>query len=120
MQTTLYDKTGMPVAYIDSIEQNTIYLWNGNPVCYLYQNKIYGFNGLHLGWYENGIVRDLFGCRIGFTPNTCPVLTKISPIKSLKRLKPVKSLKQLPRIKPLYKSTLSEDYLMPYLSNGVK
>lgn len=120
MQTTLYDKTGMPVAYIDSIDQNTIYLWNGNPVCYLEHNKIYGFNGRHLGWYEDGIMRDLLGRRIGFTQNTCPVLTKISPLKSLKRLKPIKSIKQIARIKPLYKTILSEEYLTPYLTKGVR
>lgn len=121
MQTTLYDKSGQPVAYVDSLDQNTVYLWNGNPVCYLDGNsKLYGFNGRHLGWFENGILRDLQGYKVGFIQNTCPVLTKLEPLKSLKQLKPLKSIKQISRIKPIYKFSISEEYLLPYLNKGAK
>lgn len=121
MQISLYDKLGTPVAYIDTLDDNTIYLWNGNPVCYLQDgNKIYGFNGQHIGWFEADIIRDLHGHKVGFTRATCPMLTQILPIKSLKRLKPIKSIKQIAHLKPIFKLTLSEEYLQPFLSRGAK
>jgi len=50
-EISLYDYKGDAVAYIDTDNDMTIYLWEGKPVAYLKANKsIYGFNGKHLGW----------------------------------------------------------------------
>ena len=62
---SLYSYKGQLSAYIDTYdENNVIYVFKGDaePVAYLsaYENyyAIYGFNGNHLGWYEDGIIRD--------------------------------------------------------------
>ncbi len=54
MELTIYDKSGRPHAYI--ADDGTIYLWNGEPVAYLEEEHVYGFNGTHLGRFENGII----------------------------------------------------------------
>ena len=69
----LYSYKGQLSAYIDTYdENNVIYVFKGDaePVAYLsaYENyyAIYGFNGNHLGWYEDGIIRDNEGYPVGF------------------------------------------------------
>ncbi len=94
-ETTLFDKDGNPVAYIeDSENEPAIYLWNGHAVAYLSDNHVYGFNGKHLGWFEDGIIRDQNGEKIGFTKSCCPKITKIEPIKKIKKIKKIKSIKK--------------------------
>jgi hypothetical protein len=73
MEKTLYNDSGEPVAYISRALTKAIYLWDGHPVAYLYDYHVYGFNGLHLGWFLDNIVYDSEGKRIGFTSTSCPV-----------------------------------------------
>jgi len=49
METTLYDGTGRPVAYIADDSDNSIYLWSGHAVAYLVDSNVYGWNGTTLG-----------------------------------------------------------------------
>ena len=64
---TLFDSKGEAIAYIDTSDELTIYLWDGDPVAYLYDyDHIYGFNGKHLGWFIDGIVWDNKGNVVGF------------------------------------------------------
>ena len=81
----LYDKSGIAVAYIASDYQETIYLWEGLSVAYLYeQENVYGFNGRHLGWFRGEVLYNHKGERIGFTFNTCPVSIVKPPVKGKK------------------------------------
>ena len=74
MERTLYTQNGEAVAYISYDYHETIYLWSGLPVSYLYDERhVYGINGRHLGWFINDIIYNNNGERIGFTSNTCPV-----------------------------------------------
>jgi hypothetical protein len=72
-ENTLFDFDGNAIAYISTDSQNTIYLWNGTPVAYIYPQSgnfhIYGFNGQHLGWFANGLLRDNNGYIVGATKN---------------------------------------------------
>lgn len=73
MEKILYDKKGEPVAYIATDHRGAIYLWDGQPVAYLYEeDHLYGINGRHLGWFIDEIVYDQEGARIGFTSMSCP------------------------------------------------
>lgn len=73
MEKILYDKKGEPVAYIATDYHGAVYLWDGQPVAYLYQeDHLYGINGRHLGWFIDEIVYDQEGERIGFTSRSCP------------------------------------------------
>ena len=71
---TLFNKRGDPVAYISDDYGETIYLTDGSPTAYLYnQGHVYGLNGRHLGWWIEGILYNHGGERIGFGSSTCPV-----------------------------------------------
>ena len=67
-ETSLFSADGTPAAYL--AEGSTIYLWKGEPVAYLAPDEdsgfhVYNFNGKHLGWYVNGVVRDHKGTAVG-------------------------------------------------------
>ncbi|MBN2060147.1 MAG: hypothetical protein JW882_06990 [Deltaproteobacteria bacterium] len=85
MEQTLFDKDGNSVAYFANDYHHTIYLWNGIPTAYLYDEQhVYGINGKHLGWFIDEIIYDNDGNRIGFTTNTCPVAIARETVKSEK------------------------------------
>ena len=117
-EITLFDQTGPPVAYIDTSDELTVYLWDGDPVAYLEDESMYGFNGKHLGWFEKGLVWDHRGRVVGFTKGALEVLTKFEPFKSFKEFKPFKSFKDLAPLKPSYKAEWSITPLMFFLSAG--
>jgi hypothetical protein len=121
MEETLFEPNGDPVAYIDYNDDNTFYLWNGAPVAYLdISCTIYGFNGKHLGWYEDGIIRDLNGYKVGFNEKTLPLYAKFEPYKSYKKYKPYKNYKQYSKFKPIFKNNQSSITLSQFLFGGSK
>jgi 4-fold beta flower protein len=74
METILYNKIGEAVAYIAADYHRTIYLWEGLPVAYLFdEGHLYGLNGRHLGWFKDEVIYNHDGVRVGFTSSTCPV-----------------------------------------------
>ena len=84
MESTLFDKYGVPKAYIDE-ETNVIYLWHGNVIAYIDDEKVYGWKeGIHLGWFIDGILYDFKGTRVGFISNKCPVTPHSEPSKPTK------------------------------------
>ena len=88
-EITLFDPNGNPCAYIDTNDM-TIFLWSGEPVAYLQNENIYGFNGNHLGWFEDGILWDHNGTKVGYTRNTLRVYANYEPYKSYKQYIPYK------------------------------
>ena len=100
-EISLFNSNGEPVAYIDTDDENcTIYMWNGYPVAYLTTTSdddfnIYGFNGKHLGWFCDGIVRDHEGYAVGFQKGAVSKYTQYEPYKSYKQYKPYKSYKSM-------------------------
>jgi 4-fold beta-flower domain-containing protein len=125
-EITLFNAAGEPVAYIDGADADlTIYMWNGTAVAYLVATEdegfnIYGFNGKHLGWYEDGIIRDHEGYAIGFKESKCPVVTKYETYKSYKAYKPYKDNKEFEPIKPIYRTQISDGSLSLFLMKGKK
>jgi len=89
MDRTLFDKNGEARAYLSTDYDQTIYLFDGTPSAYLYEERhIYGMNGRHLGWMINDIIYNNDGQRIAFTVSTCPVPTGKEPVKHEKMAKP--------------------------------
>ena len=124
-EISLFDSNGRPTAYIDVENEMTIYLWNGHPVAYLVPSNdgfsIYGFNGNHLGWLDDGIVRDHKGLGVGFVKGAVSnVQTKLEPLKKLKKLTPLKSLRKLEPLRPLDKPKFSDIPLKIFLGLGSK
>jgi len=97
-----YDSTGTAVAYIDTSQDLTIYLWSGKPCAYLDGENIYGFNGKHLGWFHSGIVYDHDGYAVAGVASAFLSPVQLVPLKGLKQLCPLKSLKELSPLKPLF------------------
>lgn len=96
METTLYDTTGRPRAYIADESEPVIYTWSGRAVAYLDGDVLYGWRGKHLGWFVDGILYDLQGQRVGFIRSQCPVVTYIESVKNVKYMKYTKSLRSSP------------------------
>ncbi len=98
-----YNMYGKPIAYVEDDE--TIFLFNGKAVAYIYDNSVYSFNGCFLGWFENGWIIARNGEYVFYTENSLGGLMRpikqIKPIKSIKQLKPIKSIRQITPIKPI-------------------
>jgi hypothetical protein len=119
-EIALFNSDGTAIAYIDTDDEMTIYMWNGEPVAYLEKDSIYGFNGDHLGWFERGIIRDHYGYAVGCIKDAVSMPYKLEPLKGLKKLKPLKSLKKLEPLKPLYIDKWSTTSLSLFLAAGRK
>ena len=63
---TLHNNKGEAVAYIYD-DGESIYLFNGSPVAWLSDDRVYGYNGRYLGWYQMGWVYDRAGKPALFT-----------------------------------------------------
>lgn len=98
----IFDKQGEAVAYLDTDEDATIFLWTGRPVAYVSRKSVYGFNGKHLGWLDQGIFYDHDGYGVGFFKNATSTLTRPEPLKGLKQLRPLRSLKEPEPLHPLF------------------
>ena len=106
-----YDNHGRPTAYTE--DDIHIYLFTGEPVAYLHEDAVYGYNGRQFGWFQDGWIRDLNGNCVFFTENTTgsgPLkpLKQLKPLKSLKQLRPLKALRELKRLRPLNRLSWSQ------------
>lgn len=84
MDIALYDSSGRPVAYVE--DGVHIYLFTGEPVGHIIGQAIYAFTGTHLGYFENGWVRDHSGACVLFTADA----TGDAPVKPIQHTRPLK------------------------------
>lgn len=117
-ENTLFDPNGTPVAYISWDHDSTVYLFSGDPVAYLYDDHVYGFNGRHLGWFEQGIVWDSEGKRVGFTRRALTAYAGYEPYKSYKKYRPYKAYRQYAPYKPYKQNSASNVPLEHFLRKG--
>ena len=110
MDITFFDENGEPIAYSDDNEH--IFLFDGSAVAFISDDSIYDYDGKHLGWFEDGWVRDGNGYCVFFTDEAIggPMhpMKSMKPMKSLKELKPLKGLKELKPLKSLKSSSWSQ------------
>lgn len=119
MEESLFDVLGRPTAYISYDDENTIYLWDGRPVAYQEPDKtVYGFDGKHLGWYEDGLIRNINGEIVGFNRLAADVYIGYEPYKSYKHYRPYRRYKEYPHYKPYYKYSKSKESLSQFLLAG--
>ena len=104
-----FDKNGNATAYCD--DGVHIFAFSGSPVAYFDGNAVFGFNGRHLGWFENGWMRDRDGECVFYTDNTHggPVtpVRRVVPVKCAKRVVPIKNVREIKRVRPVNKLSLS-------------
>ncbi|EON70472.1 4-fold beta flower protein [Lysinibacillus sphaericus] len=105
-----YNSSGVPIAYCE--DEENIYLYNGKPAAYFYNDSIYSFKGKHLGRFNNGWFRDNNGYCVFFTENASggpfKPMKSMTPIKSMKSMKPIKSVKFMRPMKPMNSSNWSK------------
>ena len=119
MEKSLFNKNGDAVAYLTDDYNRTIYLWDGQQVAYLFNDRhIYGANGKHLGWFIDGVIFNPSGERIGFTANTCPVPPSKEPIKLKKRFKDEVQSRWKENPLPKLQYILASEDLSDFLRNG--
>lgn len=101
MTIDFYDSSGSPVAYCEDREH--IFLFSGEPVAFLDNNAVYSFSGEHLGWFEDGWIRDKSGHCVFFTSDATGGPVKpakhVKPVKGVKHVKPVKGVKHVKSVK---------------------
>jgi len=122
-EISLYDSQGNAVAYIDTGDENTIYLWGGKPVAYLYAVNgtvhVYGFNGKHLGWYVDGIIRDHSGDAVGFINGAVRnIPLQYESYKGYKEYKPYKTYREYAPYSPYLTTNFSNTPLSFFLQIG--
>lgn len=119
-EISLFDSSGQPIAYV--AEELTIYLWSGKPVAYLHQESgklhVYGFNGKHLGWFLNGIIRDHDGNAVGGEREVFSIHLKFEPYKAYKQYKPYKGYREYAPYQPYLINSWSELPLRLFLLQG--
>jgi hypothetical protein len=123
-EISLLDSDGSAVAYVDVDDGATIFLWSGKPVAYFAEGtsgnvNVWGFNGKHLGWLTNGVLRDNDGYAACVFRSAYNGLAKLEGLKGLKELKPLKALKELEPLKPLNRMEFSETPCSVQLLLGV-
>jgi hypothetical protein len=123
-EISLFDQKGNPVAYIATNDEWTIYLWEGKPVAYIIKDgstlHVYGFNGKHLGWYLNGIIRDHDGNVTGFKKEAVPnMYENYENYKGYKDYKPYKAYREYAPYQPYFSSNFSSLNFKRFLYQGV-
>jgi hypothetical protein len=123
-EPALFDQKGKPVAYIDEKDGFTIYLWSGIPVAYMVSEQkelhVYGFNGMHLGWFEQGIMYNNQGYIVGFIQDALLMFTEAEPYKPIKKFAPVKLYRDVVPFKPVYRYSFSPMPLVDFLEQGIE
>lgn len=104
-EMSLFSNKGTPAAYVAVDEGMTVYLWSGKPIAYLERDigttrfHVYGFNGKHLGWFDQGVIWDKHGdgsCAVKERLQT----TQVEPFKALKQSRPLKAIKEIAPVRP--------------------
>ena len=115
-----YDSQGRAVAYVDEVEDLTIYLWDGKPVAYLDEDSVFGFNGKHLGWLRGNAIYDHDGNIVAALPEAFQSSVRAAPVKSFKQFAPFKSFEEFKPFKPFFSRTWSDTPAKVFFLAGVK
>jgi len=98
-----YDQTGAATCY--SSDNVHFYLWGGEPIGYLYDDRVYSFGGKQLGWFDGGWLYDRTNRPALFLSNAVggPVkpVKQVKSVKGVKHVKPVKAVKQVAIVRPV-------------------
>lgn len=92
-----FDRNGAAVVY--SPDGEHLYAWDGRPLGYLYQDRIYNFGGTLIGWLQNGWIYDRANKPALFTAEATggPVrpVRRVKPVKGVRGVRPVRGVRQV-------------------------
>jgi hypothetical protein len=118
---TFYDKNGNAILYYNATNK-TVFDYSGNPKFYFKfdnnQISLYDFEGKHLAWLSDGILRDHEGRILASQKGRITNITyNIEPIKPVEKVIPIKRVEQVPPIQPVFINEFSKTGLT-YSSNS--
>jgi hypothetical protein len=116
--TDYFDSRGAAVDYFDDDE--TLYLWSGEPVAYMDEDNVFGFNGKHLGWRKDGVIYDHDGCVVAAIASRLKTPVAAPPIKAFKDFKPFKAFKEFKPFKPFFGTAWSENPARSFFRQGIQ
>lgn len=118
---TIYDRYGTPNLKV--LNNGDLVDFNGNFLGFIKKKNVYNYIGLHVGWYEEGTLRDHVGNVVGFgerpTDHITPILpiTGVSPVVPIPRVVPLKPITPLSPIRPMKSFSWSEYSPITLLQN---
>jgi hypothetical protein len=115
----LFDTQGIPVAYVDDENRGTIFLWSGKPVAYLLGASVYGFNGAHLGWLQDGTLYGHSGEVFGLTQSAFASPPAVAMPKGERLPVPLKLMRDVEPLKPTPRGAQGDLPLERLLALGV-
>lgn len=117
-----FDSKGAAVVYFDTSDpERTFCFWSeGAPVSYMDEDSVYGFNGKHLGWLQNGAIYDHDGNVVAATAARFSDPVQSPPLKGPKEYKPYKDYKEYRPYKPVFNTTWSEMTAHAFFLQGKK
>ena len=118
MDGVLFDGKGRPVAYLEVDGERIIYLWNGYAVAYFVGDRIHGWNGNHIGWFNEGVVYDRHGQRVGSVGDKCPRALQATRAKASKHARTAKYALKPEYERPDYRNYYSEQDFEEFLKEG--
>lgn len=114
---TFYDNAGKPALYYNSAN-NILFDYSGNPRFYftfdnLKKINVYDFEGRHIAWLSEGIIRDHEG-RILASQNgrIINITYALEPIKPIEKIAPLKKIEQIAPIQPIFKNEFSTSHIL--------
>lgn len=120
-EVSLYDNFGKPVAFIAMDDEMTVYLWTGRPVAYLINEDetvhVYGFNGSHLGWFDEGVIFTHSG-QVSCAIKSRTASPKFETMKGFKQFEPFKAYRAFAPGKPLFSDAFSPMSCTVHLGAG--
>jgi hypothetical protein len=121
-EAEFFDSKGTAVAYFDYDDADrTFYLWSeGEPVAHMDEDSLYGFNGKHLGWLQNGVIYEHEGNVVAATVARFKDPVQPPPPKGPKQYKPYKDYKEYRPYKPPFSTTWSEMTARSFFLQGRK
>ena len=118
MEITFYNKTGHPQIYLSDEHENSFYTWDGHAVAYLYKDKIYGWKGKHIGWYQDGSIYDLNGYKAGSIKEKCPCIVYIENVKYVKYVQYSRYCRSSSYSKPLFSQSYCDMDLIDFIAQN--
>ena len=98
-----FSRSGDAVCYAPDGQH--LHLWDGTPVGYFTEGKMYSFSGRLLGWFENGWLYDRQNKPALFSADASggPIrpVRRVAPVKGVRRVKPVKAVRQIAHVRPV-------------------
>jgi hypothetical protein len=109
----LFNKKAQANYYLDG-DKIHVYSWAGEPVAFVEKMGVFSFDLIHLGWYEDGWLRDHDGKCVALTeppgksgPNPPKIKARPEPPMDKKEPPEKPEVKELPR-RPAKKALWSE------------